>query len=112
VITDTIGFRVVVCDVKTGVVVDGCVRRLEVVDSWRSCGGGYLCVHTYSSGSKFYVDTKPVTFSTILYYEFLSEFTRTSTFTGKMCGNCGNKLPFKVKLSLVLLFTKPFYLSM
>ena len=39
-------------DVKTGVVVDGCVRRLEVVDPWRSCAGGCLCVHTYTSGWK------------------------------------------------------------
>jgi hypothetical protein len=31
---------------KAGVVVDGCVRRLEVTDPWRRCGGGCLCVHT------------------------------------------------------------------
>ena len=31
---------------KTGVVLDGCIRRLEVTDSWRSCGGGCLCIHT------------------------------------------------------------------
>jgi hypothetical protein len=48
---DSTRLRVVVYDVKTGVVVDGCVRRLEVVDPWRSCGGGCLCVHTYSSDS-------------------------------------------------------------
>ena len=40
VITDSIGLRVVVYDVKPGVVVDGCVRRLEVVDPWGSCAGG------------------------------------------------------------------------
>ena len=51
VITDTIVLRVVVYDVKPGVVADGCIRRLEVVDPWRSGGGGCLCVHTYSSGS-------------------------------------------------------------
>jgi hypothetical protein len=51
VIADSTGLRVLVYDVKTGVVVDGCVRRLEVVDPWRSCDGGCLCVHTYSSGS-------------------------------------------------------------
>ena len=39
-ITDSIGLRVVVYDVKTGVVVDGCVRRLDVFDPWRSCAGG------------------------------------------------------------------------
>ena len=33
-------------EVKTAVVVDGCVKRLDVVDPWRSCGGGCLCVHT------------------------------------------------------------------
>ena len=50
VITGSIGLRVVVYNVKTGVVVDGCVRRLQVVDPWRSCAGGCLCVHTYSFG--------------------------------------------------------------
>ena len=48
VITDSIGLRVVVYDVKTGVVVDGCVRRLEVVDLWRSCAGG-VCVFTLTA---------------------------------------------------------------
>ena len=50
-ITESVGLRVVVYDEKTGVVVDGCVRRLEVVHPWRSCAGSCLCVHTYSSGS-------------------------------------------------------------
>ena len=49
-ITDSIVLRIVVYNVKTGVVLDGCVRRLEVLDPWRSCAGGCLCVHTYSSG--------------------------------------------------------------
>ena len=40
VITDSMGLRVVVYDAKPGVVLDGCVRRLEVVDPWRSCAGG------------------------------------------------------------------------
>jgi hypothetical protein len=35
--------------VRTGVVVDGCVGGLEVVDLRRSCGGG--CFHTYGSDS-------------------------------------------------------------
>ena len=47
VITGSIGLRVVVYDVKTGVVVDGCVRRLEVVDLWRSCAGD-VCVFTFT----------------------------------------------------------------
>ena len=43
----SLGPRVGVYDAeKTGVVVDGCVRRLEVTEPWRSCGGGCLCVHT------------------------------------------------------------------
>jgi hypothetical protein len=37
--------RVVVYYVKPGVVVDGCVRRLELVGPWRNWGGGCLCVH-------------------------------------------------------------------
>ena len=49
-----------VYDAKTGVVVDGCVRRLEVVDLWRRCGGGCLCVHTYSSGSSEMGGVHPV----------------------------------------------------
>ena len=48
VIMDSIGLQVVVYDVKTGVVVDGCVRRLEVVDPWRSCTGG-VCVFTLTA---------------------------------------------------------------
>ena len=50
-IADFMRSLVVVYDAKTGVMVDGCVRRLEVVDPWRSCGGGCLCAHTYSSRS-------------------------------------------------------------
>ena len=62
VITDSIGLWVVVYDMKTGVVVDGCVRRLEVVDPLRSCVGGCLCVHTYSSVSR----TRAVSVNTLL----------------------------------------------
>ena len=45
---DSIGLLVVVYDVKPGVVVDGCVWRLEVVDPWRSCAGG-VCVFTLTA---------------------------------------------------------------
>ena len=44
VITDSIGLRVVVYVVKTGV-VDGCVRRLEVVDPWRVVLVVFVCSH-------------------------------------------------------------------
>ena len=46
--TDSIGLRVVVYDVKPGVLVNGCMRRLEVVDPWRSCAGG-VCVFTLTA---------------------------------------------------------------
>ena len=59
VIMDSIGLQVVVYDVKIGVVVDGCLRRLEVVEPWRSCAGGCLCVHTYSSGSTVHFHKTP-----------------------------------------------------
>ena len=43
---DFIRSSVGVYDSKTGVVLDGWVRRTGVVDPWRSCGSGCFCVHT------------------------------------------------------------------